>query len=130
MEGFKPAYFELEQNLYYLRLHFEMCDGARDPEVQDLCKFFVGWSKKASGTCGTWSRNNLETAEQILKTLEKSKTGLTGFETLKSLMASAYQSLNAEIKEGLKAKQADEAEKTKGKKLAANPAGGGSDLAE
>lgn len=130
MDGFNPVYFELEQNLYYLRLHFEMCDGARDPEVGEWCRFFVDWSRKASKSCGTWSRGNLETAEQILKVLEKSKSGLTGFETLKGLMSGAHQSLNAEIKDNLKKKKAADAEKTEGKKLVANHAAGASELME
>lgn len=106
MDTSKGKYLDLEAQLHYLRLHFEMCDGAKDSEVQDWGRFFLQWARKASADCGPWSKKILETAEQILETLAKSKSGLMGFEVLKRAMADASHHLNVEIAESLRAKSA------------------------
>ena len=106
MDTSKGKYLDLEGQLYYLRLHFEMCEGAKDSEVQDWGRFFLQWARKASADCGPWSKKSLEAAEQILETLGKSKSGLMGFEVLKRAMADASHHLNVEIAEVLRARSA------------------------
>jgi hypothetical protein len=81
-----------------------MCDGAKDSEVQDWGRFFLQWARRASEICGPWSKKIVGTAEQILETLAKSKSGLMGFEVLKRAMADASHHLNVEIAEALRAK--------------------------
>jgi hypothetical protein len=111
-------YMDLEQGLYFLRMHFEMCEGSKDSELLDWGRFFVEWSRKAAQECGSWSVANLEIAENVFETLQKSKTGLMGFEVLKRAMNDAAHSLNLEIKEALKGKKAGASSSSK--KIAAS----------
>ena len=98
-------HLDMEQELYFLRVHFEMCEGSNDSEMADWGRFYLEWSRKASRECGAWSKGNLETAEKIFQTLQRSKTGLMGFEVLKKAMAEASYQLNAEIMEALRARK-------------------------
>jgi len=110
-------YLDLEQGLYFLRMHFEMCEGSKDSEILDWGRFFVEWSRKASGECGPWSKGNLELSQKVFETLQRSNTGLMGFEVLKRAMTDAAHNLNSEIKEALKATKAPAAN-SPNKKLA------------
>lgn len=104
MDSSKGKYLDLEKDLHYLRLHFEMCEGAKDSEVQEWGRFFLQWAKRASKDCGPWSQKTAEVAEQVLDSLTKSKTGLMGFEVLKRAMADATHHLNVEITGSLRGK--------------------------
>lgn len=95
-------YLDLDQALYSLRTHFDMCKGATNDEVLEWSKFFRDWSKKASHYCGSWSAENLKHAENFVRNLEKSKVGVMGYEVLERVMAEAYWNLNQEILKALK----------------------------
>jgi hypothetical protein len=93
----RSHYLDLEKDLHYLREHFSMCRGATDDEIVDWAKFFLGWSKKARTTCGPWAVENLSSVEAFVKTLQKSKSGSSGYEVLERSMAMASSNLNREI---------------------------------
>jgi hypothetical protein len=90
-------YLDLEQKLFTLRTHFEMCRGAKNEDVQHWAKFFREWARKAVVDCGPWCRNLCVDLDQVLKDLEKNKMGDFGYEIIEHLMAKAAFNLNAEI---------------------------------
>jgi hypothetical protein len=98
----KGYYLELEQRLHALRTHFDMCRGAVNEETIDWAKFFLAWSQKASKYCNSWSAENLRTAENFVRNLEKSKIGVMGYEVLERAMAEASWNLDQEILKSLK----------------------------
>lgn len=98
MDPMKAFYLDLEQDLHLLILHYSMCEGATDPEVTDWARFFVRWAEKATKHSGPWSWKLLESAQNIVKELEKSKDGRKGYDSLGQAMAQASNKLNAEIK--------------------------------
>lgn len=98
---FKAAYLDLEQSLYVLRTHFEMCKGAENQDVIHWAKFFKGWLQKASLDVGPWWRESLAEVEKLLKDLEKPKSGPLGYEVLDHMMGKASWNLNREILEAL-----------------------------
>ena len=98
----KSHYLDLEQKLHYLRVHFDMCQGADNKEVLDWAKFYLGWCKTASQQCGGWADPALKNAENFVKNLEKSKVGVVGgYEVLENQMAEASAALNSEILKSL-----------------------------
>jgi hypothetical protein len=98
----KGYYLELEQRLYSLRAHFDICQGASNAETADWARFFLVWSQKASKYCDSWSLENLGAAEGFVRNLEKSKIGIMGYEVLERIMAEASWNLNQEILKNLK----------------------------
>jgi hypothetical protein len=66
MDTSKAFYLDLEQDLYFLSLHYDMCQGATDPEVIDWARFFQRWAEKATKNCGPWSWTSLEAAQNIV----------------------------------------------------------------
>ncbi len=97
MDHTKSHYLELEQGLYSLRVHFGMCQGAKNEDVLDWSRFFLAWSQKAKKDCGSWSLENLRNIENFVKNLEKSKVGVMGYEVLERMMGEAAVHLNQEI---------------------------------
>ncbi len=98
MDTSNALYLDLEQDLYFLTLHYDMCQGATDPEMIDWARFFQRWAEKATKKCGPWSWITLETARNIVLELERSKSGENGYEALGKAMDGASKKLNAEIK--------------------------------
>jgi hypothetical protein len=106
MDASKGYYLELEQRLYSLRVHFDMCKGAGNSETVDWARFFLAWSQKASKHCGAWSADNLRISENFVRNLEKSKIGIMGYEVLERTMFEASRNLNQEILKSLGAQEA------------------------
>jgi hypothetical protein len=101
----KGYYLELEQRLYSLRTHFDMCRGAGNEETIDWARFFLAWSQKASKYCNAWSGENLRAVENFIRSLEKSKVGVMGYEVLERTMAEASLNLDQEILKSLKGRE-------------------------
>ena len=93
----KAYYLELENEIYYLRMHYSMCQGIKKEEVQEWTRFFLAWSRKASQGCEIWSQENLQAVEKFSRNLEKSKTDPASYGALEKMMAEAEQRLNHEI---------------------------------
>lgn len=106
---FKASYMELEQSLFTLRSHFDMCLGAENQDVLHWAKFFKDWIRKASVDVGPWWRESLTDVEKLIKDLEKPKTGDLGYEILDHMMAKASWKLDREILESLPAQLKAEA---------------------
>jgi len=102
---FKASYLELEQSLFTLRTHFEMCKGAENQDVLHWAKFFKDWIRKASVDTGPWWQESLAEVEKLIKDLEKPKTGDLGYEILDHMMSKASWNLNREILESLPVQQ-------------------------
>src|SRR5258708_35312263 len=102
MDLSKNFYLDLEQGLHGLVVHFDMLQDAKDAEVLDWARFFMKWSETAARLCGSWSRENMYLAEKIVRNLKESKTGVMGYEALKTAMSEASRNLTREIQETLK----------------------------
>ncbi len=105
MDTSKGYYFELEQRLYSLRTHFDMCKGAGNEETVDWAKFFLAWSQKAAKYCNPWGAENLRAVENFVRNLEKSKVGVMGYEVLERTMAEASWNLDQEILKSLRGQE-------------------------
>ena len=91
------VYLDIEQKLYSLRTHFEMCRGAQNQDVVHWTRFFLDWTRKSSAHCGPWCREIGMDLERALKDLEKQKMGDFGYEIVEHLMSKATSQLTREI---------------------------------
>jgi hypothetical protein len=99
----KGFYLDLEQELHVLITHFSMCYGATDPEVLDWARYFEHWAESASWRCGAWSKLSLEKIRNFVRylELEGSRTGHSGYVSLRREMGEASRNLNKEIRKNL-----------------------------
>ena len=93
----KAYYLKLEDEIYYLRVHYSMCQGIQKEEILEWARFFLTWSRKASQDCEIWSQENLQRVEKFVKSLEKSKVDPESYGTLEKMLAEAALHLNHEI---------------------------------
>jgi len=90
-------YLELEDKIYYLRLHYSMCQGIKKEEMLEWARFFLAWSREASQRCDIWSQENLRDMERFVKSLEKAKADTASYAVLEKAMAEAALRLDHEI---------------------------------
>lgn len=98
---FNVKYLDIEQGLFVLRSHFDMCRGAENQDVVHWAKFLKSWAGKATPDTGAWCQDLLVDIERLLRELEKNKKGDAGFGLLQDLMAKASRDLDREILDSL-----------------------------
>jgi hypothetical protein len=101
MNSSKGFYLDIENQLYVLITHYDLCEGSSDPEVIDWARFFVRWADTASKQCGPWTLECMNRAREIVDELERSQSGKKGYEALGNAMQTASRKLAAEIKGSL-----------------------------
>ena len=90
MDVSKSFYIDLEQELYLIRLDFEMCQEQEDKDVLVWATFFLHWSQKASRYCGQWSKENLKLTQKMVNDFDVAKFNGRGYPALWSVMNTAF----------------------------------------